>query len=75
MSEHSSSPGSCTTSCRYQPFVSNRTPSPSVLDSFIYASPSVHERLAYGFLVPETERAAEMACLVKELERVIDGQK
>jgi hypothetical protein len=35
----------------------------------------VRERLAYGFLVPEAERAALMAGLVKILESVIDGSK
>jgi len=64
-----SSPSACTTSSP-----SNRTPSSSVLESFIYAPPSVHERLAYGVLVPEAERVALMADLAKELERVIDGQ-
>lgn len=70
-----SSPVSCTTSCRYQPFASRRTPPSAVLNSFIYASPSVHERLAYGILVLEAERAVEMAGLMTELERVIEGQK
>lgn len=69
------SPGSCTTSCRHQPLASNRTLSFSVLDSFIYASPSVHERLAYGVLVPEAERVVEMVCLMKALERVIDQRQ
>jgi hypothetical protein len=74
MSE-SSSAGTCATSCRNPPFASNRIPSSSVIDSFIYALPSVHERLAYGLLVPEAERVVEMACLVKALERVIDQRQ
>jgi hypothetical protein len=61
--------------CRYQPFASMRTASSLALNSFIYTSPSVHERLAYGVLVPEAERAAEMTRLVKALERLIDGHK
>jgi hypothetical protein len=52
-----------------------RTASSLALNSFIYTSPSVHERLAYGVLVPEAERAAEMTRLVKALERLIDGHK
>jgi hypothetical protein len=60
-------------SCRYHPFASNSTASSSVLNSFIYAAPSVHERLAYGLLVPEADRAVEMAGYVDGLEMIIEA--
>jgi hypothetical protein len=46
-----------------------------VLDSFIYAAPSVHERIAYGISVLAADKVVEMAGFLKALERVIEGGK
>jgi hypothetical protein len=66
--------GPCTTAClrRDQTFrLPCSTPSSTDLGSFIYASPSVHEHLAYDIRVPVAVRVLQMAEFVKGLDSVI----
>lgn len=75
MSELSNS-GSRTSACTHRHQTFSRpcsTPSSTVLDFFIYTSPSVCEQLAYGFVIPEDLRAVQMAEAVRRLESIIES--
>jgi hypothetical protein len=48
---------------------------PSMLAPFIYANPSVAERLHHGVTRPEGKRLAELADRVRQMEQVVDGNK
>lgn len=42
------------------------------LDSFIYAEPSVEERIAFGMVGCWSERVSKMKDYIRDIERIID---
>jgi hypothetical protein len=47
----------------------------STLTTYIYANPSVQERLAQGLLTSSQQQVTHMAEVLNKLEEVIDGGK